>query len=385
MNKKIFLLSICLLLAFFLRFYRVSETTIFSFDEARDVINARQIILGKLTLLGPETKLGNKLIYFGPFNYYLIAPSLLALNFDPVGPQLFTILLGTATTLAIYLFEKNLWSSFFYAVFPVAVFYNRWAWYPNTIPFFAALFYLGIFSQRFFWAGLAAGLAIEQHISASALVAVTTIYFFLKRKDLKPGTLAYLGAGLFLGLLPMIIFDLRHNFLYFQSYLGAIFASNVNRGFNFHYFLWLIPHLAIWFAKFPKKIKIALLFASAYVSFSWISSLPKTFATNPKTIKTISQIIVLDQMTTPDLTFNVASFVDPDARASGYRYFLELFGVSPLSVEKFDVADHLYVITFDDPVKVLYNSTYEIASFKPKRISRTWKVGDENIYRLERI
>ena len=85
-----------------------------------------------------------------------------------------------------------------------------------------------------------------------------------------------------------------------------------------------------------------------------------------------------------DLNFNVASFVDPDARATAYRYFLDLEGVSPLGVGQYGVSDHLYVISFDDSQKVLYNQTYEISSFAPKRVSKTWRYQGENIYRLER-
>ena len=63
-----------------------------------------------------------------------MAPALAFSNFDPLGPYFLTAFIGglTAVLLAKYFSPA---AGLFYAVFPIAVIYNRWAWNPNTIPF----------------------------------------------------------------------------------------------------------------------------------------------------------------------------------------------------------------------------------------------------------
>lgn len=369
--KKLTIIII-LLVALFLRTYRFRELSSFSFDEARDDLLEREMILQKkLTLLGPETRIGDKIIYFGPLHYYLMAPALAASHFDPVGPAFLTIALGVLTTVLIYFLTKSYLSTLFYAVFPLAVIYNRWAWNPNTIPFFCSMSLLFFFKKRYFLSGFFLGLAVQLH-------PVSWLLLFFFRQHWRPVIL-----GIFLGISPIILFDLRHNFLYLRGYLGLFSADFSYRGFNWHYFLWTLPLLAYWLKSWPQKITLVIIFLSAAFTLGYLLTRPKVTTTNPQTIKEIATIIAADQKKT-HLNFNIASFVDPDTRATAYRYFLALEAAVPLGVGEYSVADHLYVITFEDQARVLYNQTYEVFAFKPRRISRTWKIADENIYRLER-
>ena len=381
MNKKIFLFLIIVISVFF-RFFRVAELAKFNYDEARDSIIERKMIIDKkITLLGPETKIGNKTIYFGPLHYYLMTPALGIINFNPLGPYFWTAALGVATTFFIYLLTRSLFSSAFYAVFPVAVIFNRWAWNPNTIPLFATLFLLFLFKRKFILSGLMFGLVIQLHFTAAGLALV--ILYKLVTKKLNLHSLIKLLFGLSIGLAPMIIFDLRHDFLYIKSTLSLLNPDLSYRGLNWHYFLWLIPIFAYWLKSWPRALAGAVIGIFFCTSLYWLIIQKPNPVMHPDTIKEISKIISKDQKKS-DLNFNVASFVDPDARATAYRYFLDLEGVSPLGVGQYGVSDHLYVISFDDSQKVLYNQTYEISSFAPKRVSKTWRYQGENIYRLER-
>lgn len=369
--------------ALFFRTYRLSELASINYDESRDFIAERQIILQKkLTLIGPETTVGGKTFYFGTLHYYLMAPALLIARYNPLGPIYWTAILGVLTAVTIYFISRNLFSGLFYAVFPLAIIYNRGAWNPNTIPLFVALAILFLSRRKYILCGLFLGLAVQLHFTAGLAFLLLLPFAFINKGGLK--TAIKLTFGLVLGISPLIFFDLRHNFLNFKSIFGAFqMTASSGRGLYWHYLLWSLPILSIAVSRIPKKVAIILILLSAGISLFWIVREKPITTQNPVTIEKISRIISDDQKNS-NLNFNVASLVDPDARATSYRYFLGLQGVSPLGIGEYSVADHIYVVTFDDPKKVLYNKIYEVYAFAPKRVSKIWQVSGENIYRLER-
>src|SRR3990167_1835175 len=88
----VFLLVIVILAAF-LRFYRISGYMTFLGDEGRDAIIVRRLLVNfDPILIGPGTSIGN--MFIGPLYYYLIAPALLLANFSPVGPSALIALIG---------------------------------------------------------------------------------------------------------------------------------------------------------------------------------------------------------------------------------------------------------------------------------------------------
>lgn len=362
-----------LLLSLALRLYRFNDLSSFGFDQARDAGIERQMILtGKPTLLGPQTLIGDKTIYFGPWHYYLMAPALWLAHFDPVGPDLWTVVLGVATTAVIFAISGSALAALFYAVFPLAVIYNRFAWNPNTVPLFCALALLFFSRKRDFLAGLFFGLAVQLHPTALLLVL-----FFLRRFRWP------IILGALVGLSPIIVFDFRHQFLYLHGYLSLFSANWAYRGFNWHYFLWLLPGLSLWVGSLKPKLAAIIIFLAFAGTVFYLASQPAVFATSPATIKKVSSLIVSDQDNSA-LPFDVASFSDADTRATAYRYFLDLAGLTPLGVGEYSVADHIYVTSFAGPENVLYNKTYEVASFSPKKIIRIGQEGNLFLYRLEK-
>lgn len=153
MKKKIIfiLLIIILLFAAFLRLYRIADYMTFLGDEGRDVIIARDILLGHFTLLGPRSSAGN--FFYGPIYYYMIAPFLWAFRYDPVGPAVMVGLFSIATDYVIYFVGKKFFNetaglvaSALYAVSPLVIIYSHSSWNPDVLPFF--LFSYSIFSIR---------------------------------------------------------------------------------------------------------------------------------------------------------------------------------------------------------------------------------------------
>ena len=147
------LLVLILILGAFLRFYRLGDYMEFLGDQGRDVLVIRNFFKHKdLFFIGPQTSIGN--MYLGPYFYYLIAPSLLLANFNPVGPAAFIALLSLATIVLVYFVGQKWFShpvgliaAFLFAISPVVIKYSNFIWNPNVMPLFSLLFiyFLGIF------------------------------------------------------------------------------------------------------------------------------------------------------------------------------------------------------------------------------------------------
>src|SRR6266550_6434571 len=90
-----FLLILILLLAAFMRLYRISDYMTFLGDEGRDVLVAKGILEGHFTLLGPRSSAGD--FFMGPIYYYFITPFLWLWHLDPVGPAVMVAVFGAAT------------------------------------------------------------------------------------------------------------------------------------------------------------------------------------------------------------------------------------------------------------------------------------------------
>lgn len=350
-------------MAFFLRLYRLPELAAFRYDQARDAIAERAILIDhKLTLLGPESVIGDKIIYFGPLHYYLMAPALWAANFDPIGPDVWTAILGVVAVLVVFLATRSVLSAAFMAVFPLLVVNSRFEWNPNTIPLMVALALFFLIRRRFFWTGLFLGLAFQLHFTAGILA----LLILVKERQ----KFWWLVLGILVGVLPIIVFDLRHEGLYLRSFISLGMTQYSSRGLNPHYFLWVVPVLAVLMVRIPRQLGAIAVALLAMISLYWLLTQKPVPAIHPTQIAEISEIIAHEVKARGD-SFNVASFVDPVTRATSYRYFLELAGESPLPVDKYAEAHDLYVVTFEKPGKILYTGTYEVVAFGPKWVAKS--------------
>lgn len=203
-------------------------------DQGRDVYIIRDFLKhGNFFFIGPQTSIGN--MYLGPWFYYLIAPSLLLGNFNPIGPAIFIALINIATIILIfYIGQKwfnrpaGLIASFLFAISPTVIKYSNFIWNPNIMPFFALLFifffFEAIFRSKykfFIYASLSFIMVINSHYLGLALLLLPGLYWLYslikfirsQSKHLKPFiTYSFLAFFIFLAsLVPQILFDLKHN------------------------------------------------------------------------------------------------------------------------------------------------------------------------------
>jgi 4-amino-4-deoxy-L-arabinose transferase-like glycosyltransferase len=194
---------------------------------------------GKFTLIGPETSVGN--MHLGPLFYYLMLPFFFL--FGTVGPSVETALFGGATAFLLWWVGREwfsekagLMAAFLYAVSPVAIALSRSAWNPNVMPFFALLAIWGVWwfwQKDRYWGmvmiGLGCSVAIQSHYMGLLLLPIAGLFWLLKLKELLKtknrrirSFLVWTGLGIMtffvLSILPLIWFDLRHNFINYKAF-----------------------------------------------------------------------------------------------------------------------------------------------------------------------
>jgi 4-amino-4-deoxy-L-arabinose transferase-like glycosyltransferase len=232
-------LTLIILISLFTRLYRIDEYLTFLGDEGRDVRIVRDLLRGNLVFIGPQTSIGN--MYLGPLYYYLIAPSLWFANLNPVGPAIMNALIGTVTVFLTWFFARRLFNqttaliaAFLFALSPVAIIYSRSSWNPNPMPLFALLSIWGIYQvwqlkkdKYLFLVAISLAFALQMHYLGLLLIPALGLFwlisFFESKKDPQRKNkfvkLSLLSLFTFFLLMsPLLLFDLKHNFMNFNAF-----------------------------------------------------------------------------------------------------------------------------------------------------------------------
>jgi 4-amino-4-deoxy-L-arabinose transferase-like glycosyltransferase len=235
-----FLVIAVILLALFLRVYRLNEFMTFLGDEGRDVRIVRDLVTkGNLVFIGPQTSIGN--MYLGPLYYYMMAPAMLLSGLNPAAPAATVAILGTITVWLTW-FVARKWfgksaafiAALLFAVSPVAIIYSRSSWNPNPMPFFALLCMWGIYevwhSKKYSWlpiVGVSFAFALQMHYLGLILIPVLGLFWLFSllqvKKDKSKKSIfikqTLLAVGLFLLLMsPLLLFDIKHQWMNFNAF-----------------------------------------------------------------------------------------------------------------------------------------------------------------------
>ena len=243
------LIFFVIILAAFLRLYRIEDYMTFLGYEGRDALWVYGILHGKFTLLGPTASVGG--FFLGPIYYYFTAPFLWLFNYNPVGSSVMVALFGTATVFLVYkigseFFERRvgLISAFLYSIAPLVIAYSRSSWNPNLMPFFSLLtlyiLYKAVAENRaklFVLCGFLLGILMQLHYLATFLGVIIAFYVLLTRSILAQGyslqkklrnilkDYLYIFLGFVIGWLPFLAFEVRHGFPNIQSIISFVFTS----------------------------------------------------------------------------------------------------------------------------------------------------------------
>ena len=206
--KKVITIGLIILLAVFMRLYRIETNAHFQADEARDLVNIHQIFVEKkITLVGPISDDGSHL--FSSLTYYLLLPFAVFFEFDPMGTVVGAVVWGLITfgvfwLLAIRINPKMLIpAGILAAVWWPLVETSRWPWNPNLVPLWIGLsIYLSFNKDKIskVLSGLSAGLSLHHHF----LAIVAAGFVWLRQRSL------WWVVGIGAAIMPFILFDWRH-------------------------------------------------------------------------------------------------------------------------------------------------------------------------------
>lgn len=247
-NLYLLLSILIVIIAAFIRLYRISDYMTFLGDEGRDVLVVKHILEGHLTFLGPRSSAGD--FFMGPIYYYLITPFLWLFNFNPVGPAVMVALFGIVTVYFVYYVGKyffdekaGLIASMLYAISPLVIAYSRSSWNPNIMPFFCLLSifltYKAVKENQikfFILIGFLLGIAIQLHYITLFLIVILTVYLLfanLYENGFKKITAliknySLILVGFIVGFSPFLVFEVRHGFPNIKTILKFILLQGTN-------------------------------------------------------------------------------------------------------------------------------------------------------------
>jgi len=233
-NWQIIFLVLFMLIAFVLRFKGIAQLQYFTFDQSRDALYVKRMIVdGQLRLLGTQTSLPG--MYLPPFYYYTVTPILWLFRFNPIAIDIYSASVGVLSIPLVFFIANKIFgrpsgifSAGLWAVSPLIVELTRRAWNPNTLPFFILIsfyFLYRYYKERklrdFLLSFGFYGYCLNLHFGAWTLMPLfifSWFYHFFKSRE-KQKLLGLLGSlGLiifFIG--PLLLFELRHNFFLFTQ------------------------------------------------------------------------------------------------------------------------------------------------------------------------
>ena len=244
-------LILILLVAAFMRLYKIADYLTFLGDEGRDVLVVYNILHGHFTLLGPTSSVGG--FFLGPIYYYIMAPALWISNYSPVGPAVMIALFGVVTVWLVYyvgstFFNKTagLIAATLFAINPLVILYSRSSWNPNLMPLTTLLMLFTLYKaleknswKLYLLTGFLYGIAMQLHYIEVFVGPLMAIYFLVgtigrpyeKQKiSLKFPTVlknaALMVGGFGIGWSPFLAFEARHGFNNFKAIYQFVFHAN---------------------------------------------------------------------------------------------------------------------------------------------------------------
>ncbi len=244
-TRTIFLAII--ILSIFTNFYQLEKTHLFEWDQERDaqVVYERIIQQKSPTLLGSRA-VGPEGFFLGPLHYYVLTPFYAVTKGDPIAASILAGLIGVVTT-AGYIFITNklfgskvaIFAGLFSALLPQLT-----AWNVMYMPLLTILMYYCIYQiiqKRYSFligAFIILSLTFQAHAAAVYLaiqLGLTIAYIIFIDKSLKK-IFRPTAIGLIIFVLsfaPLIIFDIRHDFLNTKLLLGFLNSNTAHQGIDF--------------------------------------------------------------------------------------------------------------------------------------------------------
>ncbi|MEK7622370.1 MAG: hypothetical protein AAB430_00735 [Patescibacteria group bacterium] len=230
----------------FLRWWHLEDWFHFTMDEELIAWRAWGLFnLHRPFLIGGISPLQ---VHLPPYFYYFSALLLWPFKFDPIGWGWWAGLFSLLTIWFLYKISRGLIAPLLYSVSLTAVMFDRHYWPLFFNSLFVLLVLWSLKSKRYLVLMLILVLAVTADPSNLALGLFVLLYNYRALKHW------WLGAGLFL--VPLLAFDLRHNWQNFAG-LGRLLTNISNKEINWGSLLLLPQSLTrFWYSAQTNLIEV---------------------------------------------------------------------------------------------------------------------------------
>lgn len=285
--KYVWVLMLIIVVGIFFRAYNFHDWMSFNADGVRDAVAVSHSVedgIGELPLLGPRA--GGTQLHLGPIFYYFQYIS--GAIFQSTSPVVYALPNFIFSILIIPFFfllfreyfsvKFSLALTFMLATCYMAIVYSRFAWNPNSTPFFVILLLLSLLRaydldekndwRKWAWLAVSGGsLAIASQLHFSAFLGLPAVLVLFAatnwKKTKKLGWKAVLAffATIVILYIPVFVFEFLTHGKNAVQFLHAIFSKGPQRGvldillrdigvFS-KYFLWIVSGIidANWWQK----------------------------------------------------------------------------------------------------------------------------------------
>lgn len=204
----------------------LNKNFLFGFDQGKHWLAAKSIVIDHaLPLIGDEVGGGGG-FFQGAGWYYLLAIPFLFFQGNPYGQLFLMFCIGLSTViLAYYIFSLRFGRvagfciSFLIAISPSIAIQSRFAWPPFVIPLITVFYVEALYRmfqgghRSWFFIFFLLGLMTHFEIATAATLGIATCIIVFGTTKIRPDVLKDSMIGGFIPLIPILIFDLRHQFL----------------------------------------------------------------------------------------------------------------------------------------------------------------------------
>lgn len=296
MTKTKFSLLGVILLALFLRIYKLKDYLSFIGDQGWFYVSAKEIAQGSIPLIGITAS--HTWLYQGPLWSYMLFPVLKISNYDPIWGAYLSVFLGILTVIAIYFVGRDMLgitktgivSALIFATSPLVILHSRLPYHTSPLSLFTLLFIYSLYKYSkgnknyLILTAFSLGLLYQLQLSTMVFWVLAGIIIFLVKKfDIR---LFFLSAVSFIiAIFPFIIYDFKEGYGFYQStaFLRLIKVSIFDSsGFNPNVYLDLINNLLLYnqkllFAGSITGASVLLLFSILFLAIRIISEKRKNY------------------------------------------------------------------------------------------------------------
>ncbi|MEK9147225.1 MAG: hypothetical protein AAB639_03445 [Patescibacteria group bacterium] len=240
-------LALLLLATFITRIVKLEDLFYFTYDESVFAFVGRRMALWHhIPLIGGATPLG---VHVAPYFYWFFALTLIVGKLNPLFWGYIAAALAVATTFMMYKVgilidskKVGITAAILWAFSYMANVYDRHFWGLTFGPLFSLLVIYSLYkikrgNQKFIYVlGLILAFVIHADLSYYVFLVLAVVAWIIFKLPLNKKTLVAL-AIILSSFIPLVIFDLRHNFANTKPVLEFIQAGRNNPGFESQKFI----------------------------------------------------------------------------------------------------------------------------------------------------